>query len=72
MEYKGLSLHDAASEAIRQMAELGGTGGLVAIDRQGNIAMPFNTPECIAAAAWPGNHRGRSFRPGELSRNDKC
>jgi beta-aspartyl-peptidase (threonine type) len=44
MEYKGLSLRDAATEAIRQMAELGGTGGLVAIDRQGNIAMPFNTP----------------------------
>jgi beta-aspartyl-peptidase (threonine type) len=44
MEYKGLSLHDAATEAVRQMAELGGTGGLVAIDRQGNIAMPFNTP----------------------------
>jgi beta-aspartyl-peptidase (threonine type) len=53
MEYKGLSLHDAASEAVRQMAELGGTGGLVAIDRHGNIAMPFNTPgmyrgSCVA------------------------
>jgi beta-aspartyl-peptidase (threonine type) len=44
MEYKGLSLRDAAAEAVRQMAELGGTGGLVAIDRHGNIAMPFNTP----------------------------
>jgi isoaspartyl peptidase/L-asparaginase-like protein (Ntn-hydrolase superfamily) len=44
MEYKGLSLQDAAAEAVRQMAELGGTGGLVAIDRQGRIAMPFNTP----------------------------
>ena len=44
MEYKGLSLHEAATEAVRQMAGLGGTGGLVAIDRHGNIAMPFNTP----------------------------
>jgi beta-aspartyl-peptidase (threonine type) len=26
------------------MAELGGTGGLVAIDRHGNVATPFNTP----------------------------
>jgi beta-aspartyl-peptidase (threonine type) len=26
------------------MARLGGTGGLVAIDRHGHIAMPFNTP----------------------------
>ena len=44
MEYKGLSLHEAATEAIRQMTELGGSGGLAAIDRHGNIAMPFNTP----------------------------
>jgi beta-aspartyl-peptidase (threonine type) len=44
MEYKGLPLDQAAAEAVRQMAELGGTGGLVAIDRQGNVAMPFNTP----------------------------
>jgi beta-aspartyl-peptidase (threonine type) len=44
MEYKGLSLKAAAAEAVRQMAGLGGTGGLVAIDRQANIAMPFNTP----------------------------
>jgi beta-aspartyl-peptidase (threonine type) len=44
MEYKGLPLARAAAEAIRQMARLGGTGGLVAIDRHGNIAMPFNTP----------------------------
>jgi beta-aspartyl-peptidase (threonine type) len=44
MEYKGLSLGEAAVEAIRQMANLGGTGGLAAIDRSGNVAMPFNTP----------------------------
>jgi beta-aspartyl-peptidase (threonine type) len=43
MEYKGLSLADAAAEAMRQMARLGGTGGLVAIDRHGKVAMPFNT-----------------------------
>ena len=44
MEYKGLPLDQAAAEAVRQMAELGGTGGLVAIDRHGNVATPFNTP----------------------------
>jgi beta-aspartyl-peptidase (threonine type) len=26
------------------METLGGTGGLVAIDRRGNVALPFNTP----------------------------
>ena len=44
MEYRGLSLAQAAAEALRQMGKLGGTGGLVAIDRRGRIAMPFNTP----------------------------
>jgi beta-aspartyl-peptidase (threonine type) len=44
MEYQGLSLARAATEALRQMATLGGTGGLVAIDRHGNVALPFNTP----------------------------
>ena len=43
MEYKGLSLAQAAAEALRQMETLGGTGGLVAIDRDGHVAMPFNT-----------------------------
>ncbi|MDD2764913.1 MAG: isoaspartyl peptidase/L-asparaginase [Opitutaceae bacterium] len=44
MEYKGLPLAEAAGEALRQLEELGGTGGLVAIDRLGHVAMPFNTP----------------------------
>ncbi len=44
MEYRGLSLEAAAAEAMRQIAELGGTGGLAAIDRHGNVALPFNTP----------------------------
>ncbi len=44
MEYKGLPLDAAAAEAMRQMAALGGTGGLAAIDRRGTVALPFNTP----------------------------
>jgi len=45
MEYKGISLDDAAKEVIqKKLTELGGTGGIVAIDKKGNIAMEFNTP----------------------------
>jgi beta-aspartyl-peptidase (threonine type) len=64
MEYKGLSLVAAAAEAVRQMEKLGGTGGLVAIDRHANVAMPFNTP-----GMYRGSHvAGRTpvvkiFRP---------
>jgi len=43
MEYKGLSLEQAAQEAITKMGKMGGFGGVIALDRQGNIAMPFNT-----------------------------
>lgn len=44
MEYKGMKLQDAADLVInRKLAELGGTGGVIALDREGNIAMPFNT-----------------------------
>jgi beta-aspartyl-peptidase (threonine type) len=44
MEYKGLSLIDAANFIInKKMVEFGGSGGLIAIDAAGNIAMPFNT-----------------------------
>lgn len=45
MEYKKLSLKESAEEVIlKKLTELGGTGGVIAIDRNGNITMPFNTP----------------------------
>ncbi len=44
MEYKGLSLSEAASEVIhKRLLNIGGDGGLIAVDIHGNIAMPFNT-----------------------------
>jgi beta-aspartyl-peptidase (threonine type) len=44
MEYKGLSVQEASHEVIfNKMAKLGGDGGVIALDRQGNIAMEFNT-----------------------------
>ncbi len=44
MRYKRLSLQAAAEEVImKKLTQLGGTGGIVAIDRNANIAMPFNT-----------------------------
>ncbi len=44
MAYKNLSLKDAADEVIeKKLTQLGGDGGIIAIDKNGNIAMPFNT-----------------------------
>jgi len=44
MEYKNLTLSEAASEVImKKLPSLGGNGGIIAIDKDGNIALPFNT-----------------------------
>jgi L-asparaginase / beta-aspartyl-peptidase len=44
MEYKGLSLHDACELVVHdKLVKIGGEGGLVAVDKQGNISMPFNS-----------------------------
>lgn len=44
MEYKGLSLQEACKLVVNdKLVKFGGEGGLVAIDRAGNIALPFNS-----------------------------
>ncbi len=43
MKYGGKSLSEAAELVLAGVGKLGGGGGLVAIDRRGNFATPFNT-----------------------------
>lgn len=44
MEYKGLSLKEACDIVVhKKLVDVGGQGGLIAIDVKGNIEMPFNT-----------------------------
>ncbi|MFC6099841.1 isoaspartyl peptidase/L-asparaginase family protein [Olivibacter domesticus] len=43
MNYKNLSVDDAARTALEKVAKGGGSGGLIALDKNGNMAMPFNT-----------------------------
>ncbi|WP_191858526.1 isoaspartyl peptidase/L-asparaginase family protein [Hanstruepera ponticola] len=44
MDYKGVTLQEAAKEVIqKKVPELGGDGGIIAIDKHGNITMEFNT-----------------------------
>lgn len=44
MKYKDLSLNDAAEEVVnKKFVSIEGSGGIVALDRKGNIAMKFNT-----------------------------
>lgn len=43
MLYGGLSIAEAAIAVIQSVGELGGDGGLIAINKQGEVAMPFST-----------------------------
>lgn len=57
MTHRGYSVKQAADYVVRRLiAGLGGTGGLIALDRSGRVAMPFNTP---------GMYRGHIDAHGE-------
>ncbi|RZK80719.1 MAG: isoaspartyl peptidase/L-asparaginase [Pedobacter sp.] len=43
MEYRNLSVKDASAVVMKKMEKLGGNGGLIALDKNGNVALPFNT-----------------------------
>ena len=43
MNYSSLPVEKAARKVIDKLSERGGRGGLIAMDKNGNIAMPFNT-----------------------------
>lgn len=58
MEYKGLSLEEAAKLVIQEkVSALGGDGGIIAIDHEGNVAMEFNTA---------GMYRAKMNKNGDL------
>lgn len=59
MAYGGHSLADAADAVILQrVPELGGDGGAIAVDRDGNIAMPFSTSGMYRGWIRPDGSRG--------------
>lgn len=43
MRHRGQALADAARAVIDELAGVGGSGGLVAVDRTGRVALPFNS-----------------------------
>jgi isoaspartyl peptidase/L-asparaginase-like protein (Ntn-hydrolase superfamily) len=61
--YAGESLTDAASGVIDQVGRLGGQGGLIAVDADGNIAAPFDTQGMKRAiASSSGLREVKTFR----------
>jgi len=55
MEYKGLSLEEAARIVVQEkLAPVGGEGGLIAVDAAGNIMLPFNSDGMYRASQVEG------------------
>ncbi len=56
MHYKGLSLAEATDLSVQtKLTDPGGTGGLIAIDKDGNIALPFNTEGMYRGYLYKGS-----------------
>ena len=56
MQYKNLSIQKSLENVIKQVNDLGGDGGMIALDKNGNIAWDFNTA---------GMYRGYKKSTGE-------
>lgn len=57
IDYKGLTVEEAGKAVIKKVGDLGGDGGLIALDKNGNMAMPFNTE---------GMYRGAVTKDGKI------
>jgi len=56
LRYAKVSLAAAAAAALKNVASLGADGGVIAVDRRGNVAMPFNSEGMFRACV---DRRGR-------------
>lgn len=57
MQYLNIPLKKATEETILEIEKMGGDGGLIALDKYGNISMPFNTA---------GMYRGAITEDGKI------
>lgn len=56
MEYAGLSLKEASDRVVMtKITALGGAGGVIAIDREGNVALPFNSEGMYRGYGYVGD-----------------
>lgn len=58
MEYSGMTIEEAGKRVIEKQTEIGGKGGLIALDKDGNVTMPFNTA---------GMYRGYITENGQIT-----
>ncbi|NLO03934.1 MAG: isoaspartyl peptidase/L-asparaginase, partial [Bacteroidales bacterium] len=63
MDYKGMTVQDAAREVIFEKIDKmeGSGGGVICVDKDGNIAMEFNTGKMYRAWATASGQRGTAI-----------
>jgi beta-aspartyl-peptidase (threonine type) len=62
MEYKGLSLKEASELVVNdKLVKAGGSGGVICVDKYGNISMPFNSKGMFRAFAAADGKEGVSI-----------
>ncbi len=62
MDYGGLSLSEACERVVMEkLPALGGIGGLIAVDREGNVALPFNSEGMYRAWGMPAMRPAQAF-----------
>jgi beta-aspartyl-peptidase (threonine type) len=56
MEYAGLSLQQATDRVVMEkLLAMGGSGGMIAIDSHGNVALPFNSEGMYRGFGYVGD-----------------
>lgn len=58
VKYLNESLESAASDVIGHLKELDANGGVISLDKNGNVAMPFNTTGMFRGVMKPGSDPG--------------
>ena len=62
MEYLNESLEEAANHVVnKKLVEKGGSGGIISVDKYGNVALPHNSPGMYRAWANPESRGVRIY-----------
>lgn len=71
MELGGLDLQAALADVVQgRIVQLGGRGGAIAVDRDGNVCAAANTPGLVFAACTSTGEAGSAFDGGVASAHD--
>jgi beta-aspartyl-peptidase (threonine type) len=66
MEYKGLTLKEASELVVMdKLVKAGGTGGVICVDKAGNISMPFNSKGMFRGYATADGKQGLAIYDDE-------